>query len=291
MLLDSGGTMTEPDPPHSSVPPDPFAYPAPRDPYGAPVLPPNPFAYPPAAPSAVDSPYGRFEPLAPASAEPPKRRRGLAVGLSIGAAVLVCVAVAAALAGGKEPDPHAVIQTTSEPTAGLGTEVHSHGITIVLPKDWTNLPTTPAQLRAMASAAASTNPALAGAMTQFSTSAAIGNFALLAVRARTDPSAPLEDLDVIVGRAGPSLDAMSAATETQLAASGASDVSLTTATVGSLPAFRLTYTFTITTATGTVAVPGLLFGVIEDGQAAEISFSNPSAQDEKQDILDSFSFH
>jgi hypothetical protein len=272
MLLESGGTMTEQDP--TQPPYDPFAY-----------APPEP------VPAPVDSVYGRFEPLAP-SPEPPKRRRGLAIGLSVGGAVLVCVAVAAALAAGKSPDAHAVIQTTAEPTAGLGTAIHSHGITLVLPPDWTNLPTSPAQLQAMASAAASTNPSLAKVLAQFAKSTSLSHFAMMAARTRTDPSEAIENVNVVVGSSGNlSLDQLSSGTESQLAAVGASDLSLTDATVGSLPAFSLKYTLTLKTATGTVAVPAVVFGVVENGELAAITFTNPTAQDEKQDILDSFSFH
>ena len=239
-------------------------------------------------PPPSDAAYGRFDPLAP---EPAKSRRGLAIGATVGALALVAIAVAVILAGNNNVDAQATIKTTTEPTAGLGTLVHSHGITIDLPPNWTNLPTSAAELKAMAARLEQSNPAAARSIAQLSTSELVDHFAVLAVRARADPNAPLEDLDVVVAAAGGmGLDALSLETKTQLAAAGASDVTESSATVGSLPAFKVAYTLTLKTATGTQSVPAEVVGVISGDNFAEFAIYNPGDGVEAQDILDSLTF-
>jgi phage tail sheath gpL-like len=221
-----------------------------------------------------------------------KSRRTLAI--VVGVAVLVAAAVAVAVgltAGGGQADAHAVIKTTTEPTAGLGTLVHSHGVTIDLPPNWTNLPTTPAELTAMAQSMSATNPQLAKSITQLSTNQLVDHFAIFAVRARTDPSAPLQDLEIVgAGAGGMTLDTFSLGLKTELAAAGATGVSSTSATMGGLPAVRVDYTLPIKTASGTQLVVAVAFGVIDNGNAASIVFYDPGDGVDMKSIVDSFTF-
>jgi hypothetical protein len=239
----------------------------------------------------AEAEYGRFETLPEPTPPSPKRRRALAVGVSVGAVVIVAVAVAAALMANRSPDEHTAIQTTTEPTAGLGTLVHSHGITVDLPEGWRNLPTSPAELKAMAAKLATTNPTLSKAMSQESTNALLDHFALFAVKAQSDVSSGLELLDVVVGSSGGvTTDALSAVTKSELAGAHATDVKQTPALVGDFPGIKIDYRLPINTASGTVVVSATLFSVIHDGRLVELVVNNPGDGVDAQAIADSLAF-
>ncbi len=273
--------MTEPQ----DGPPayDPFAPP------GAP--PPQPRVYGSEQAPAQPADYGRFAPLPDAAtpaAAPSGSRRGLLVGVLALLLVAVGIGVGVSLNRPK-PDEHAVIQTTEEPTAGLGTVVHAHGITIVLPEGWTNVPTTPAELRAAAARVSTSSPALAKAMKALAVGD-LSHFALLAVHVDTT-GRPQQNLDVGVGDAiGTTLDQGSVGIKTQLAQAGATDLVSSSTTVGSLPALEVKYQLEVNTATGPVPVPETAFLVIENNQAAVITFANPPTDAQMKEITDSFQF-
>ena len=69
----------------------------------------------------------------PAAGQSTGRTRTLAIVAGSAVAALVVVAAIIGFSHASESDATAVIQTTEQPTAGLGTEVRADGIRIVLP--------------------------------------------------------------------------------------------------------------------------------------------------------------
>lgn len=292
----------EPTGPHEPTGPIP-----PTEPLTAPL--PHQSEYPPPAFAAQPSPsagtegvdpeahagsaYGRFDALPESPESPalqPSKRRGLVVGVVVGALVLVGAAFAIGKSmSGTAVDKQAVIKTTTAPAAAGGTTVHSHGTTVVLPVGWTQLPTSPAELASTATKLAVNNPGLAKAVAAYSNSSAVSGFALLAVRSGSDPH-HLESMDVVVAPAqGVTLDFAALEIKTQLANVDAVQFVQTPVQVNGRDGFKLTYTLRLKAATGTIDIPTVQYCVIDKDKLAVLTVGNYGDGVEAQAIADTFS--
>jgi hypothetical protein len=166
------------------------------------------------------------------------------------------------------------VTASSTPVAG-GQQLSNRGVSIVVPRDWRQVPTSPADLSAMADKLKADNPAMARALQQFASSPAVGQFVLFALGPATDAGV-FPNVNVILSSTGgASASEMASGIKMELATAGAKDLAVTEENVAGTDGLVARYTLSVKDSGGSSHLArGTVYVAIKDSQAAIVTVTN-----------------